>query len=157
MLEFFSNMQKKLAVETAWEPGYVHTLVHVYRRGIHVGVGCVPVNNILAFLPGHGENVPSSYTMQIFRPSLFHLMSRTTLLFLLLIISSYQSPLYSIHTTISPFWLLVVSLWWASFHTTTWMLPEGEREVVQIMVPGFRSWQGVRSGAGWRQTLNSEH
>ena len=39
-------------------------------------------------------HLPSSYTIQILWPSAFHFMSRTTLLFLLLIISSYHDPEY---------------------------------------------------------------
>ena len=47
--------------------------------------------------------------MQIFWPSAVHFMARTTLLFRLLIISSNQTPLWSIQTMMSPFWSLVVS------------------------------------------------
>ena len=62
---------------------------------------------------------PSSYTIQIFWPSEFHDMPLTTDLFRLLIISSYQLPLYSIQTIINPYWSLDVSFWWVSFQTTT--------------------------------------
>lgn len=67
--------------------------------------------------------------MQILLPSLFHFMCLTTLLFLLLIISSRHKPLYSVHTIISPFWSLDVSFPCFSFHATTWMEPEGEKNV----------------------------
>ena len=57
--------------------------------------------------------------MQIFWPSVFQHIPLTTDLFLLLIISSYQLPLYSIQTIINPYWSLDVSFWWVSFQTTT--------------------------------------
>lgn len=56
------------------------------------------------------DTVPSSYTIQIFVPSLFHAMSVTTDLFLLFIISSYHEPLkmnpFSIRITVMIFFWL---------------------------------------------------
>jgi hypothetical protein len=63
--------------------------------------------------------MPSSYAMQISCPLPLHLMSLTTLLFLLLIISSNQPPLWFIHTMIKPRWSLVVSLRYTGFHVVT--------------------------------------
>ena len=56
---------------------------------------CVPLSSLPQILfPSTDPTItaPSSYTIQIFWPSAFHAMLRTTDLFLLLIISSYQEP-----------------------------------------------------------------
>ena len=62
---------------------------------------------------------PSSYAMHIFSPSLDQRMSRTTLLFRLLIISSNHMPLWSIQTIIKPFWSDVVNLSCRGFQSAT--------------------------------------
>ena len=88
---------------------------------------------------------PSSYTIQIFWPSEFHDMPLTTDLFLLLIISSYQLPLYSIQTIINPYWSLDVSFWWVSFQTTTLniMIMLHFLHILFLCI-SFFSWQKVK-------------
>ena len=49
------------------------------------------------------------------------IITLTTDLFRLLIISSYQEPLYNIQTIISPYWSLDVNFWCISFQPTTWI------------------------------------
>ena len=62
---------------------------------------------------------PSSYAMHIFSPSADQRMSTTTLLFRLLIISSYHMPLCSIQTMIKPFRSDVVNLSCRGFQSAT--------------------------------------
>lgn len=65
--------------------------------------------------------------------------------------TSRPSPLYSIHTMMSPFWSLVVSFWYCSFQVTTCTAPECVWVRGHIFTKGFfntldapHSWRTYR-------------